>query len=358
MFNIFLKALLINLCFLGAVCSQTERAFYQSENLKKGNLNPMPGEFFIKDDKQEKVAVAALKDENEMLFWYRRVDTEVCLTGECNRIDVGIYWDCTGSFYGLEVYREPLTKTDHSNFFPADYTKLISILSNDWSSLREYEFTDLLDEKPAGVDGISGATKSEIASEAVRDAVYTTYTIWHLIHLGEQEQLSTLTLEFLKSTDLITRLINDKDKKYQHFLLDLSQQGKLPQTRQIQDLILKGLTTSDDAVYRDLAIKSITKPTLDDPRFQNEIGKIYSTAQISEKVELLTSLKTFNLSDKKLYEALEADLNSQNEWLSVKILNVLKNSPTHTDKVTSFAKSLLESTNEFVKNSAALFLNY
>jgi hypothetical protein len=352
----FLKVILINICFLGALLSPPEKVFYQSNALKDIRFKTLDGEYAIQDDKNEKAGVQALEDEAGILYWYRRVHTEVCLTGECRSIDVGIYWDCTGGFMGLEVYKEPLTKTDHSNFFPADYDKLISILSNDWSPLREFEFTELLDDNSKGVDGVSGATKTEIASEAVRDAVYTTYTLWHLIHVGEKEQLAALTQDFLNKTSLIDKLVGSNEKKYHYFLLESANQDKLTRTPQIKSLIIKGLLTKDDPQFKDLSIRSLTKSILDDTLFQNELGDIYASMPVDEKVEFLSSVKSFNLSDKNLYAALEKDLDPQKEWLAVKILAVLKNSSEQSENVVRYAQKLSESNNEFIKNSASAFL--
>src|SRR5690606_38143693 len=136
-----------------------------------------------------------------LLYWHRKLETEVCLTGECKVVNVGIYWYGTGEFMGLEVYGEQLTKTDHSVFSREDYDQLIAILQDDWSALREYKFEELLDAKPTALDGVTGATRKEIADEAVKGAVYTTYTLWHLIHEGEKEQLRSLMAGRLNQGD-------------------------------------------------------------------------------------------------------------------------------------------------------------
>src|SRR5690606_23300390 len=138
-----------------------------------------------------------------------------------------------------------LTKTDHSLFLEEDYDKLVSILSNDWSSLREYEFADLVDESAEGVDGTSGATKKEIAEESVENAVYTTYTLWHLIHVGEKEQLVQRTAEILNKGKLAQQLLQVNEKRYQYFLLDLFSMGKIQESAQVVNLLIEGLKTKD-----------------------------------------------------------------------------------------------------------------
>src|SRR5690554_6922111 len=233
LFQVLIFPIYLLLSFFGS----EEEVFFKSNLLQQIELTPVENGFFILDDAGEPAEVKAMKDKEGVLYWHRRIFTPVCLTGECFMVDVGIYWYCTGEFLGLEVYREHLTKTDHSIFSGEDYDKLISILSNDWSSLREYEFTDLVDESEEGVDGTSGATKAEIAEEAVEDAVYTTYTLWHLIHVGEKEQLAQLSTQLLNQGDLIASLINTREERYQNFLLELLAMGRIDPSQPLNELL-------------------------------------------------------------------------------------------------------------------------
>ncbi|GAB2796509.1 hypothetical protein GCM10027275_47310 [Rhabdobacter roseus] len=354
MYSHFLR-LLIGL--VSTLLLRTDPVFFRSNALQNLSLTPLPGEYFIRDDENEQVPVVALKDAQGILYWYRRVDTEVCLTGECKRVDVGLYWYCTGDFLGLEVYREHLTKTDHSNFGPQDYDKLIAVLSNDWSSLREYALADLTDEKPAGVDGVSGATKKEIAAEAVVDAVYTTHTLWHLVHVGEKEQLVPLTIKYLNESDLVDKLIQSNQKKYRSFLLDASRQSTLQPTRPLQALILEGLTIRDDPSYRHAALKALAATDLSDAWLQAQLAPIYQAAVINEKIEILPALKTIQRFEPALYSALAHDLDPQQEWLAVKILQVLQAAPTQSDQVLQTARQLQKSQSTFVRKAADDFFS-
>ncbi|MPR35953.1 hypothetical protein [Salmonirosea aquatica] len=331
--------------------------FFRSAALQYLTLTPLPDEHFIQNDENELVPVVAMKDARGILYWYRRVDTEVCLTGECKRVDVGLYWYCTGDFLGLEVYREHLTKTDHSNFFPADYDKLITVLSNDWSSLREYALADLTTDTPAGVDGVSGATRKEIAAEAVADAVYTTHTLWHLVHVGEKEQLVPLTIRYLNETDLMNALLSSHDKKYPLFLLEASRQGELKVTRPIQKLVLEGLIARDAPSYRHAALKALAATDLNDAWFQAQLAPIYQESVINEKIEILPALKSLQHFEPVLYDALARDLDAQQGWLAVKILQVLQAAPTHSDQVLHTARQLQNSESTFVRKAADDFLS-
>ena len=333
--------------------------FFQSDGIKELKLASIEGEYNMLDDVGEHVEIKALEDGEGVLYWYRRVITPVCLTGECKMVDVGIYWYCTGEFLGLEVYGEHLTKTDHSIFFETDYHKLIKVLSNDWSSLREYEFSDLVDEDPESVDGTSGATKKEIAEEAVEDAVYTTFTLWHLIHGGEKEQLVQLTAEILdREESLVHRLVEAEEKRYQHFLLDLLTMGKINYSGALDALLVEGLTSDTDPSLKSLAFKALSKTDLNHTLFQRELTKVYVNASINEKLQILTALHGIKHMDKGLYNALATDLEIENEWFSIKLLNLLKTMPDLTDKVVTAAQKLLESDNPLVKKAAMDFVHF
>ncbi|WP_234733953.1 FMN-binding protein [Tellurirhabdus bombi] len=353
-----LHSLLLKVGLCGMLFMHTDPVFYQSDALKGLMLKPLTGDYFIQDDTNERVPVTALVDANGILYWQRKIKTPVCLTGECKLVDVGIYWHCSGDFLGVEVYGEHLTKTDHSVFSAADYEKLTTILSNDWSSLREYEFSDLIDEPDSSkVDGVSGATKKEIASEAVEDAVYTTYTLWHLIHQGEKEQLALLTVNRLNQSDLLENLLKSNQKRYDYFLLDVSRLGKLNKPEKLYPLLLKGLTANDDPTIKDLAMKALPTANLNDAMLQAELAKIYTSVAIDEKLEILQALKPVSQVGTALYDALAKDLNTDNEWFLAKLLTVLSHSSNQSDKVRQKAQMLVNNENTALKKAALELLN-
>jgi hypothetical protein len=348
-----LHSLLLKFGFISLLFWHTDPAFFQSDALKGLVLKPLTGAYFIQDDTNERVPVTALVDANGILYWQRKIKTPVCLTGECKLVDVGIYWRCSGDFLGLEVYGEHLTKTDHSIFSAADYEKLIGILSNDWSSLREYEFSDLIDEPDSSkVDGVSGATKKEIASEAVEDAVYTTYTLWHLIHQGEKEQLVLLTLDHLNQSNLLDRLLESNQKQYNYFLLDILRLGKLNKPEKLYPLLVKGLTTKSDPTFKDLAMKALPTTNLNDATLQTELAKIYKVAAIDEKLEILQALKSVGQVGESLYAALADDLDTDNEWFLAKLVTMLSRGSQQSEKVMEKAQKLQNSENTALKKAA------
>lgn len=352
----FFQILLLPIYLFFSSVDPQEEVFFKSSSLQKIQLTPVDAGFSILDDTGEPVEITAMKDKEGILYWHRRLITPVCLTGECLMVDVGIYWYCTGEFLGLEVYREHLTKTDHSIFSDEDYDRLIHILSNDWSSLREYEFTDLVDEGEEGVDGTSGATQVEIAEEAIENAVYTTYTLWHLIHVGEKEQLVQLTTDLLDREGLFESMVKTEDQHYLKFLMKLLSLGRIPSTHQSHLLLIKGLNATEDPSLKKLAIKALSHTDLEESFIQNEIVKTYPRASIDEKLQILGALKEVKQISDDLTEVLAADLEHQNEWFVIRLLAVLKNVSPGNELILTSVEGLLGNANERVKKAAEEFL--
>jgi hypothetical protein len=322
----------------------SEKTYYRTPELGQFTLSNHGHSFSINDDHSEPITVQEYVGPDGMIYWYRRIATEVCLTGDCRPIDVGIYWDFKGDFAGLEVFKEPLTKTDHSDFAAWDYGKLMSILKDDWSPLREYSLSELVDEKPAdGVDAVTGATKREIAEAAVEKAVYTTHTLWHLIHVGEKEQLAKLTAERLTQNHQLEKTLSTNRAKFLPFFLEMFGQGHIPQDAFTESIVLDGLTESTDPTLRTIALNALQQLDLSAPGMQDRLAVIYKTKKQAERVEILTRLKPVPELSKQWYDVVSGDLNGDNPWMAVKILNTLKSSSWHSPKVVDMVGQLSRS---------------
>lgn len=354
---------IIWLSFLLSVDTGVDTVYFQSTTIADLELTPLDVTRTILDDQLDSISVEGYIDRNGVLYWHRKLHTPVCQTGECKEIDVGIYWKCSGDFMGLEVYREHLTRTDHSIFSPQDYALLMKTLGNDWSILREYEYDDLLTEPmddtegSIGVEAVTGATRKEISEETVADAVYTTYTLWHLIHVGEKEQLRSITAEMLnRDRQLLSRLIHSTDQQYANFVLELFGEGKLVQTNEILSQIKSNLHPDRSNIQRELALKSLTKLDLTDAGVQDELASIYHTVRPNEQIRILNYMDNPERLSPALYKALTENLTTSDEWLVGRTLQVVKVFQSQDPSVIKLAEKLTESRNGFVRQSATEFL--
>lgn len=311
----------------------TPKVYYASPNLGGKGLDQgeTGRELTLQDDQGNPVTVFSLTGKDGMQYWYRRVFTEVCLTGECRPVDVGLYWKFTGKYLGIEVYREPLTKTDHSDFSALDYAQLESILRNEWSDLREYDAEELIE--PSGtaegpVDGVTGATRKVIGDAAVKDAVYTTYTLWHLIHVGEPEQLALLALAEMAARPAIAhRLLVSSDTENRDFVLRGVVDGHLRPDPEIESAIVEGLS-ADDRLFRNISIQVLPKLDVSAHRVQANLAEAYPHLNAGEKIRMLSALEPAD----SLSPVLQAELFSDFEkaappWVLLKVLQIFQHIP-------------------------------
>lgn len=162
-------------------------------------------------------------------LFYADILTPVCIDGVCKPVFIELYWDLTGGYAGYGVYEEnPLTKYDHEEFLPEDHQKLNRLLADNNSVLRRKELSDLFDEQPTEVkkiefqgeelDAVSGATKKEIKESIVEGALYSCYTLWHLIH-GEASQKIEHYLDSIYNEGVEKRFLFSDYEPYQYYAL-------------------------------------------------------------------------------------------------------------------------------------------
>jgi hypothetical protein len=138
--------------------------------------------------------------EGTPLLYYADLHTPVCIDGVCKPVFLEMYWDLLGNYVGFGEYPDrPLTKYDHDPFTSEDYAKLHGLLLDRNSILDRKSLKDLYDLRQASgekiayngveIDGISGATKTEIKSSVVSGALYSCYRLWYLAQGNAREQI-------------------------------------------------------------------------------------------------------------------------------------------------------------------------
>ncbi len=128
------------------------------------------------------------------------IETPVCSDTLCNLMDIRMFWDLSGSYWGFDtIPLKPLTKNDHLEFDEKDYQKLHELLLDEQSILRRRHKDDLFEKEEKRVsqvvDAVTGATAKEVKEAVVDGAVYSSYTIYHLVH----SQLAAVIREDVKS---------------------------------------------------------------------------------------------------------------------------------------------------------------
>lgn len=100
------------------------------------------------------------------------------------------YYDELGAFLGYRVSRSyPFTRAEHEPFRPADYALLDRVLRNPVHVLGTVK------SHASGLDGVTGATATYLAEQAVPGAFYTSYTVWDLVQRVLPERVQRWTLD-------------------------------------------------------------------------------------------------------------------------------------------------------------------
>jgi hypothetical protein len=132
-----------------------------------------------------------LRDNNEQpLSYFSPIFTPVCVDGSCYPININIYWDLAGNYlkYSLPE-NEVLTKIEHLLFTDFDYGLLHRMIAKSPSTLANFSIYELTLPDENKVDGITGATRPELSGSFVPEALFTTYTLWHLVRSPSSEIL-------------------------------------------------------------------------------------------------------------------------------------------------------------------------
>jgi hypothetical protein len=161
------------------------------------------------------------------LLYYSDIHTPVCIDGVCKPVYVEMYWDLLGNYVGYGEYpNRPLTKYDHDVFLTEDHEKLQDLLLDRNSILDRKSLDDLYDLRGAAgerieyngieIDGISGATKSEIKSSIVSGALYSCFRLWNLAH-GDASQKVRENLPIIYSGALAKRFLTSDFGAYRYY---------------------------------------------------------------------------------------------------------------------------------------------
>ncbi len=179
-------------------------------------------------------------------FYYNAsIKTTVCNDTLCQLVLLKIYWDLAGNYCRFDTLDgRPLTKNDHIPFTASDYDMLHKTLSDETSILGDKTKDELLDKTrnrySEKIDGVTGATALEIKSAVVDGALYSTYTLWHLVNGTIKQHIREHTLSRY-DVDLEQQLLKSKNPKTIIFgLKNLDKDFYFNQFDQIVDLMRSG----------------------------------------------------------------------------------------------------------------------
>ena len=173
-------------------------------------------------------------------FYESILKTPVCNDTLCQVVQIKIFWDLIGDYISFDTLAGyPLTKNDHLPFSPDDYNKLQATLKDDNSILGRKTESELLDNNryrySQKIDAVTGATDMQIKNAVVDGALYSTYTLWHLVNGDISKVLSNCTIENYNSKMEEQLLFSDNNKS---IIFALKQFEDKDYINRFQDVIL------------------------------------------------------------------------------------------------------------------------
>jgi hypothetical protein len=135
---------------------------------------------------------------DDQMYYVCILKTPVCNDTLCQMVQIKIFWDLIGDYIRYDTLPGyPLTKNDHLPFTVVDYNKLQTTLKDGNSILGRKSENELLDHNrkrySEKIDAVTGATDLQVKNAVVDGALYTTYTLWHLVNGEIRQELSDCT---------------------------------------------------------------------------------------------------------------------------------------------------------------------
>jgi len=319
--------------------------------------------------KQEQVIVAQVKGlgavpvylvygaDNMPETYHAYIRTPICEERLCYPVSIDLYWDLVGNFSKYELPADsPLTKFDHVPFTQADHKKMYKILADKASVLGVYKTEDLIDKNvqkvsSVVVDAVTGATNPSVKNVVVDGALYSAYTLWHLVNGCISTQILKHT-ESMFSDQLLISMLRSDNYNLQYYALN-----KAPLNHNktyedaIVDLIIRGAT-----YIPYFAIEKLPLRLWNLSEYQERLLAAIPELKFELQNELLNKFKDLKLSKTALL-ALTNNLGGLKDSQILKALEIVLNNVT---VLTSTAKpaltKLLTNKNEEISTKAAHIL--
>ncbi|WP_215224969.1 hypothetical protein [Echinicola shivajiensis] len=260
------------------------------------NYNSISIGAYSEEDYIEPLNIELYSHMGQPVFYSSEFPTTVCEDKICEILYIKLFWDLTGNYIGYDTLSgHPLTKFDHEPFKAEDYVKLHELLLNEGTILKFKRKDELIDKKmlkPSDViDGTTGATALEIKEEVVMGALYTSYTLWHIAHKGEIENLLNKQTKEFFTPQLAKEFMQSEIDDYRIFAVEQMSTEELSEDK---SFLLESLENGNPLLRKSI-LRKIPNNLLEDKPFQLNVCELFGRMDINTKSYLLNSLKQANL---------------------------------------------------------------
>lgn len=297
-----------------------------------------------------------LSANGEPLSYYQKITTEVCFDGNCRLLRVHLYWNVTGRYLGFELPpKEFLSKAEHEPFHEGEYHELGKILADSLSPLREFSYDDLMPKSSAGglLDGVTGPTSTDVLRYVVKGAVYTTYTLWHLVYGPTRNAVMRFTEKALTS-GLVCKLLASPDNSDRYWVLNRIH-GRVPITAELQRALLQVISGPSYSLA-ERALAALPSSSLSDDSLQSGLLKAFIRGDYSLRQLIVEKLSEAPALSGELVSGLAAQLHQLNGEPLAGIFRLFRKFKVADDEVIGQIRTLQNSPNSYIANMAARYL--
>lgn len=344
------------LVILGSITGNTGIQRFNEPDFKPEEYKVQSIYIDFNDTIQADTLYEYLDSKSNPAMYSRKVVTGVCIEGECRIVKMEIFWHLTGRYMGFRLEEnEFLSKSKHNPFTSSEYDRLHILLSNPNSGLSQYSINELIpdkNKKSNQVDAISSATISAVLDYIVEGAVYTTYTLWHIVYGPSRMEIQKRTSESLNPV-LILKLLNSRKNDDVIWCLNhFSPNSEL--SKEILEKLFEFISGSD--VY--LAERSLNAmhPVRINSEVQQKLSEIFKSAGFIQQRMIIRKLSDLPVLDNKTVMELSVDLNRLSGAMIKMLLELFQTRKIDNDIITERVSELLANENRFIVGQAVKYL--
>lgn len=298
-----------------------------------------------------------IKNEDGLLHSYsRKILTGVCIDGECRLLNINLFWTVTGHYLGFQLPEgEFLSKTEHDPFTQQDYEHLHALLADPYSNLANYRIEELVpmvenDE----VDGVSAATIAGVKNYIVENAVYTTYTLWHIVHGSTQKKIQAYTQKHLQP-ELAIQILNSSNQQDLIWVLE-NLPSDIQVTQALQDKLFN-LAAHEELLVSNKAIEGIPSNWLGNQENQLQLFRHFENSSYFTQIKILNKLGEAPNLAPSIQLSLAEKLPQLNGSMVKHVLDLFTIHQASNRESEKIIASLLNHENQFIARKAFQFLN-
>ena len=303
-----------------------------------------------------------IDDEDVTRYFRREIFTCVCTDTSCMPVRLRLYWDVIGDFLGYELPEGvELEKTDDDVFTKEDYEKLTEVLHNPVSTLNTYRIDELVskteEDDTDSTDGTTGATVMAIKNAVVENAVYTTYTLWHIVYGETRSKIRELVAQ-RQDTSFLLHMLNSAKSSYRLWAIDQIKARRLLQDQHFYPVIIDILNGKDEAVAK-WALDSFEKDDLIVSKIQYDLYRVFDGSSVSMKFNTLRKLSQAETLNQEIIIKLLEDFieNNLGPGIFTHIMDLTANIKKPNELLLSKLISLLSHPNFYVSRKVYMYLS-